>query len=341
MKRVKNLFEPLISDSNLELAIHDVNASHRWLPRHKPNKTVAWVEEDIPARVKELREIIVGIIDGTVELTPPLKKRRYDRSAGKWRDINEPLLWPDQYVHHALVQVLQPAMMKGMDRYCCGSIQKRGIHYGVKTIKKWMKNDRKGTKYCLQLDIRHFYDSIQPHVVADRMKRLIKDRRVLTLVERVVEHGVLIGIYCSQWFANTILQPLDQMIHQLAAIRAWLAGIGLEVKGDWQVFPTESRLPSALGYRFGRGYTLLRKRNLLRLKQGLARYRKRRRQGRRISRRLAAGLLSRLGQLRHCNHVGVYQRMNVEGAQKELKDVVRKYTRKECITWSTSSGQAA
>ena len=369
MKRVGNLYDPMISDGNLERAIHDVNASHRWLPRHKPNKTVAWVEEDIPARVKELREIIIGIIDGTVSLTPPLKKRRYDRSAGKWRDINEPLLWPDQYVHHALVQVLQPAMMKGMDRYCCGSIEKRGIHYGVKTIKKWMKNDRKGTKYCLQLDIRHFYDSIQPRFVVDRMKRLIKDRRVLTLVERVVEHGVLIGIYCSQWFANTILQPLDQMIHQaeykvshylrymdnftifgpnkrklrklLAAIRAWLAEIGLEVKGDWQIFPTASRLPSALGYRFGRGYTLLRKRNLLRLKQGLARYRKRKRQGRRISRRLAAGLLSRLGQLRHCNHVGVYQRMNVEGAQRELKDVVRKYTRKERITWNISSGQAA
>lgn len=138
MKRVGNLYDPMISDGNLERAIHDVNASHRWLPRHKPNKTVAWVEEDIPARVKELREIIIGIIDGTVNLAPPLKKRRYDKSAGKWRDINEPLLWPDQYVHHALVQVLQPAMMKGMDRYCCGSIEKRGIHYGVKTIKKWM-----------------------------------------------------------------------------------------------------------------------------------------------------------------------------------------------------------
>ena len=69
MKRVKNLFEPLISDSNLELAIHDVNASHRWLPKHQPNKTVEWVEEDIPARVKDLREIIVGIIAGTAQ--PP------------------------------------------------------------------------------------------------------------------------------------------------------------------------------------------------------------------------------------------------------------------------------
>ena len=140
----------------------------------------------------------------------------------------------------------------------------------------------------------------------------------------------------------TIFGPNKRKLRKLlAAIREWLAGIGLEVKGDWQIFPTASRLPSALGYRFGRGYTLLRKRNLLRLKRGLAKYRKRKRQGRRISRRLAAGLLSRLGQLRHCNHVGVYERMNVEGAQKELKDVVRKYTRKECSTWNTSSGQAA
>ena len=149
--------------------------------------------------------------------------------------------------------------------------QKRVIHYGVKTIKKWMKNDRKGTKYCLQLDIRHFYDSIQPRFVVDRMKRLVKDRRVLTLVERVIEHGVLIGIYCSQWFANTILQPLDQMIHQAGykvshylrymdnftifgpnkrklrqlreKVEAWLTAHQLRLKGDWQIFKTVGKVP--------------------------------------------------------------------------------------------------
>jgi hypothetical protein len=369
MKRATQLYPVLISDGNLERAIAEVNATHRWLPRHKPNKVVAWVEEDIPARVKELREIINGLIDRTQSLSPPIKKRRYDKSAGKWRDINEPLLWPDQYVHHALVQVLEPAMMRGMDRYCCGSIRKRGIHYGVKQIKKWMKDDPKGTKYCLQLDIRHFYDSIQPRFVLERMKKLVKDHRVLTLVERVVEHGVLIGVYCSQWFANTILQPLDQMVHRaeyrvshylrymdnftifgpnkrklrklLAAITQWLGGICLKVKDDWQIFPTASRMPTALGYRFGRGYTLVRKRNLLRLKRSLANYRRKKRHRRKISRKLAAGLLSRLGQLRHCNHVQIYERIYEPGTQRELKDVIRKYTRKERQKWNTSSAQAA
>lgn len=363
MKRVNHLYEQLVSDDNLKLALLEVNATHRWYPGHKPNRTVRWVEKDIPQRVEDLREIINGLIDGTQSLQPPKQKHRYDKSAGKWRDINEPMLWPDQYVHHALVQVLQPVMMRGMDRHCCGSIRNRGIHYGMKMIKKWMKDDKKGTKYCLELDIHHFYDSINPKYVVDRMRCLIKDHRVMSLIESVLSHGVLIGIYCSQWFANTILQPLDHMIREggygvtyymrymdnftifssnkrklhklLKAIKKWLAGIGLQVKGNWQVFPTASRMPTALGYRYGHGYTLLKKRNLLRLKRKLKVYYKKKRKHKKISRRLATGLLSRIGQLSHCNRAGVFRRIYYGKVQRDLKNVVREISRKERLSWST------
>lgn len=260
LKRAGNLYNKLISDDNLRLALLEVNATHRWYPRHRPNKTVQWVEMDVDARVRELRRIISGMVEGSIRLPRPKKRTRWDESAGKWRDINEPNLWPDQYVHHALVQVLQPVMMRGMDPHCCGSIRGRGIHYGMQCIKKWMKNDRAGTKYCLELDIRHFYDSIEPRVVLDRMRRLVKDFRVLRLVEEVVRDGVLIGVYCSQWFANTILQPLDRLIresglcrhylrymdnftifgankrklHRLRRIvEQWLGGLQLRVKENW------------------------------------------------------------------------------------------------------------
>ena len=95
----------------------------------------------------------------------------------------------------------------------------------------------------------------------------------------------------------------------------------LKLKGDWQVFPvakpqrkvplapprrgyerTKGRLPDAVGYRYGRGYTIPRKHNLLRMKRAMARYRRRIRQGRPIHPKSAASLLSRLGQLRHCNN---------------------------------------
>ena len=58
MKRTKNLYEKLISHDNLMLALVEVNTSHRWLPKHRPNKTVAWIEQDMEARVEDLRHII-------------------------------------------------------------------------------------------------------------------------------------------------------------------------------------------------------------------------------------------------------------------------------------------
>ncbi len=40
MKRAKDLYQKLISDENLRLAILTVNATHKWHPHHRPNKTV-------------------------------------------------------------------------------------------------------------------------------------------------------------------------------------------------------------------------------------------------------------------------------------------------------------
>ena len=81
-------------------------------------------------RVVELRQII---IDG-FEQKKPHVSQRWDASARKWRTVSEPAQWPDQYVHHALIQVLQPVFMRGMDYYCCGSIRDRGPHHARKAI---------------------------------------------------------------------------------------------------------------------------------------------------------------------------------------------------------------
>ena len=263
MKRANNLFPKLVSEENLRLAIFAVNVTHRFHPHHRPNRTVARVEADIDRYVKELREIITG----GYEANEPRLARRWDKSAGKWRDISEPRLWPDQYVHHAVIQVLEPIMMRGMDNFCCGSIRNRGIHYGVRAIKKWMRTDPKGTKYAEELDIHHFYDSLTAETVMKRLRRLVKDRRMLEVCERLMKHGILIGAYFSQWFANTVLQPLDRLIRESGLcdhylrymdnftlfgrnkrklrrlrelIEKWLAAHGLRLNGKTQILPLKN-----------------------------------------------------------------------------------------------------
>ena len=135
----------------------------------------------------------------------------------------------------------------------------------------------------------------------------------------------------------------------LEDIKKWLAEIGMKIKGNWQIFRVgftpkverahqalpkkkqrhrRPRLPSALGYRFGHGYTILRKHNLFRLKQSLHLYYYRRDRNRVISFKRASGLISRLGQLRKCNHQQVLDRHYQPKTMFALKKVVRKECRR-------------
>ena len=189
-KRMGNLWGILISDENLEEAIDEVNRTHHWRTHHRPNATTAWVEETKSERIKELRQIL---IDGFVPKTPHVTER-WDASAQKWRTVSEPAQWPDQYVHHALIQILQPVMMRGMDKWCCGSIRDRGPHQAQAAIESWMRDDKKGTKYEFSGDIYHFYDSLKPEVVIARMRQLIKDwRGVGVILGGIFKNGLLGG----------------------------------------------------------------------------------------------------------------------------------------------------
>ena len=91
-------------------------------------------------------------------------------------------------------------------------------------------------KYALQCDIRKFFPSIDHDILKSNFRRLIKDRRVLLLMDMIVDHsnrqeivnqwfngddlfapidgtkGLPIGNLTSQWFANWYLNDLDHFI---------------------------------------------------------------------------------------------------------------------------------
>lgn len=314
MKRVR-VYKEIISDENLRLAIQEVNAGHRRNGNHSLNKKVIEIENNMDEYVEKLRAFIQGLVDGDEHMHPPLKRRRWDRNAdsgkGKWRDINEPLLWPDQYVHHAVVQPMIPHIMRSMDRYCIASVPGRGNSY----FSAWF-----------------LHLTLQP----------------LDLMIHQKQYGV--SHYLRQMDNFTIFSSNKRKLRKLLEdIKKWLAEIGMKIKGNWQIFRVgftpkverahqalpkkkqrhrRPRLPSALGYRFGHGYTILRKHNLFRLKQSLHLYYYRRDRNRVISFKRASGLISRLGQLRKCNHQQVLDRHYQPKTMFALKKVVRKECRR-------------
>lgn len=346
MKRAGNLTPVLLSDENILAAIKEVNRTHRRGRHHRPNKCVQWVERTLQERVEDLRAILR---DG-FKPSPARRRIIYDQSSRKEREIYEPRLWPDQYIHHALIQVIAPIIMRSMDYWVCGSVPGRGTHHGAKGIRRWMREDIKGTKYCAQLDIYHFYQTLQPRIVMYRMRQIIKDNRVLALIEETLADGVPIGSYCSQWYANAVLEPLDRMIRALPGVShfvrymdnftlfgpnkkllrkaaveidTWLRRCRMCLNRSRQVFPTKSRMPEAMGYRYGRGYVLPRKKNVLHFKRACLRVMKRLEVGKLPTLRQAQGLLSRKGYMKHCCSRRLIVQWYDPIGEKLLKQIVR------------------
>lgn len=284
----------------------------------------------------------------------PRTKVRYDPSSKKTRHIQVVPFWPDGVMHRLMVMVLEPVFMRGMYRWSCASIPKRGGTQAKKYVERIMKNDAKGTKYCCKLDVKRFYPSIDCKRLIWALARKVKDKRMLRLVYDVITssgNGLAIGFYINQWLANYFLEPLDHSIRtlrgakysvrymddinlfgpnkkQLHRARLQIADfveqrLGLEIKGDWQVFPVKTRALDFVGYRYYRTHETLRKSTFLRLTRQCRRAKKRRNAGKDIRPKMAAGLLSRLGLLKHCDGVNARKKYFEPIGIKMLKGVVR------------------
>jgi hypothetical protein len=250
-----------------------------------------------------------------------------------------------------MINAIKPVIMRGMYEWCCGSIPGRGIKYGYRAVKRWLDCDWKNTKYCLKLDIHHFYQSIPHDKLMTAFRHKIKDKKMLHLLQTIVSSypdGLPIGSYTSQWFANFYLEPLDHFIKQelhikryvryvddmvlfsnskrklhkaCAAISERLSEMGLTLKGNYQIFPTKSRAVDFLGYQFRRDHVSLRKRNFLSFLRQYRKISKLQSKGKPVPPHLAAGLLSRSGQLKHCN--AYWTRRKIEKSIEPLKGVIR------------------
>lgn len=88
MKRVR-IYQQIISDENLRLAIQDVNRGHRRNGDYSLNKKVMEIEEHIDEYVVKLRKFIEDLVTGDEHMHKPLQRRKWDRNAdsgkGKWR----------------------------------------------------------------------------------------------------------------------------------------------------------------------------------------------------------------------------------------------------------------
>lgn len=178
MKRVGNIYEKITKKENIRQAI--INASKG----KKDRNGVIKILDNVNFYVDEIYNML---INKTYTPSPYIKMLIHDGARKKERIIYKPKFYPDQIIHWALMQQIQPIIQKGMYEYCCASVPNRGIHYGGKYIKKILVNDRKNTKYALKLDVKKFYPSINKEIMKRKFMRVIKDRDTLDLIEKIID----------------------------------------------------------------------------------------------------------------------------------------------------------
>jgi retron-type reverse transcriptase len=138
----------------------------------------------------------------------------------------------DRVVHHALMNVLEPILDRHFhrDSYACRI--GKGTHHAARRLQQLMGQ----FPYTLQCDVVKFFPSIDHDILKELFRQRIKDRRLLALLDAVVDgsneqepvtqwfpgddlftpaerrKGLPIGNLTSQWFANWYLTDFDHLV---------------------------------------------------------------------------------------------------------------------------------
>lgn len=282
MKRIGNLYEKIISVDNLRLAdekarkgkcntygvrCHDRNREANIIALHDAlrNKTYKTSEYDV-FTIYEPKERLIFRLP----------------------------YYPDRIVHHAIMNVLETVWLSVFTHNTYSCIKKRGIDGCARQVDKIIRKYNGKPLYCLKIDIRKYYPSINHDILKCVVRKKIKDKDLLWLLDEIIDSadGLPIGNYLSQFLANLFLAYFMHFVNEVLKleatqyaddicffsdskerlhevfkeIRRYLADLDLEVKDNYQIFPiarnrydTGGRALDYVGYKFYREQKLMRK----------------------------------------------------------------------------------
>lgn len=209
MKRKGDLFEKVCSIENLRLA--DEKA-------RKGKKHKRAVRRHDEHREEELANLRQSLLDGTFKTSEYTTMTVHEP---KERIIHKLPYYPDRIVHHAIMNVVEQIWVGRFTSDTYANIKGRGIHMCAERLRHALYTDPKGTRYCLKLDIRKYYPSIDHEIMKDEVRRTIKDKRLLALIDGIIDScdGLPIGNYLSQYLANLYLSRFDHRMKEVHGVQ--------------------------------------------------------------------------------------------------------------------------
>lgn len=287
LKDGRTLFEHICDIRNIHLAIRNAARDHA----HEPQ--VIAMREDPWKYAFEVYDILQN---GEFHYAKFRQKDIIER--GKKRHLLFTVTFPDRVIQHCLFQVVGPILLNTCTADTYAAQEDRGTHLMSDRIMEALKNDPENTRYYLQFDIHHYFDSIDRTILWKLVKKKVKDADTLELLHRIIfevpgERGLPIGLYSSQilstfflsyfghWLKETlrilygyiymddgiVFAATKQRLHIIRkAIVQELKRYHLRLKGNWRIRPTSTGA-DIVGYVHYVTHKALRKRTKISYKR--------------------------------------------------------------------------
>lgn len=178
-----HLMERVVERNNAKAALKRVRQN-----QGSPGVDGMTVEELPKHLVRHWQAIREQLLTGTFQ-PQPVKRQVIPKKGGGDRELGIPTVL-DRFIQQCILQVLQPRFDPTFSEHSYGFRPGRRAHDAVRAAQRYIQE---GRRWVVDLDLEKFFDRVNHDVLMGRLAQRIADKRMLGLIRRYLEAGVLAG----------------------------------------------------------------------------------------------------------------------------------------------------
>lgn len=177
------LLEYILSPSNLNLAYKQVKSN-----KGSGGIDKMEVDELLPYLLVHKDALIASLYSGKYHPNP-VRRVEIPKSNGKKRKLGIPTV-VDRLIQQAISQVLQPLYDPHFSPSSYGFRPHRSAHDALLKCGEYISG---GYVFTVDMDLERFFDTVCHSKLIEILSRTIKDGRVISLIHKYLNSGVMIG----------------------------------------------------------------------------------------------------------------------------------------------------